>query len=103
MKSINRELSSGTQGLTYRERLELESHKLLIEIESDSYDFQCHAWIMRWNGEQWREVEHIPHGNMETPSGLYYSARGPEGREAQWIKFESDRDTLIQAATEVLL
>lgn len=110
-----RKLANAGQSLYYRERLELRSghsfdgvpvggiHKLRIEICSDSYAFQCYARIERWDGSQWQEVEHVHHGNMETPNSLAYAARGPEGEEAQWQKFEHDRDTLLEAAAEVLL
>jgi hypothetical protein len=111
MRSTTIKLSKGSQSLYYRELLELShpdvahhsAHKLRIEIESNSYDFQCHAWIQRWDGSQWHELEHIHHGNMGTPAKLYYKC-GKERDVAPTMReyFESDRDELIEAATAIL-
>lgn len=106
IKTLNREVSAQRSDLTYTELLELAGlHKLRIRIRSNFYMFQCHAIVERWNGEAWHEVYQIDPGAMQTPAGLSTLHTHPSQgvRADQTPAFQPDRETLISAASSVLV
>lgn len=93
------------QDVTYVELLQFEQahrsavQKIRIQLRSDSYRDQCHAWLERWDGAQWQEVVSLDAYAMETPEGLIYKRLGDS---ALLASFGADRDTLLAMAREVL-
>jgi hypothetical protein len=70
-------LHRGHQAIVYTRLLDTttkdkKKHKLKIDIESDTYLFQSHARIHRWNGEEWKQITHIPFSLMKTKNGLIH-------------------------------
>ena len=93
-------VNKGRQDVTYKELIEVKPHtaihKLRISIKSDSYNFQSHAYIDRWNDAEWKRVESIHYSNMQTPHGLVYQ---------QYVgnsMFKADRDALLAKALKII-
>lgn len=96
--TIRSEIAEGRQGRTYIEILRLGSFVCEINIESDSYRFQCHALGKVWSEQdrRWNVVATIPYSLMATPEGLY--VRGLVSAS----DFKADRDSLVTRLIEVL-
>jgi hypothetical protein len=109
MKQLSLSIAKNRQSIDYKEILSFNERKLRVSMKSDSYDFQCYARIDLWNGEKWHEVEHIPYGEMRTPEKLIHlSDNQPSGLSPQQLLsnnrefFSNDRQTLLNAAKEIL-
>jgi hypothetical protein len=102
-KPISQEIHKGKQDVRFTEVLVFNrddptggaEHKLKVSILSDSYDFQCHARVSRWDGSQWQLVHQIR--NMATRDKLAYCQSYSEK------DFTKDRDELLRVAGELLL
>jgi hypothetical protein len=56
METVSKTITTGKQSVYYEEIIKLGiGVKLKIFINSDSYDFQCMAFISRWNGKEWKQ------------------------------------------------
>ena len=75
----------------------VKTHTLKINRKRDSYNFQSHAIIDRWNGEEWKRLASIPYDNMSKDC---YSERGP--RNSPNKSEVSDRNTLLEHAATIL-
>ncbi len=77
---IRKSINTGTQSLSYEELYRENGHTLKIDIKSDSYRFQCHAYIWEWSdatdnrGPAWTIVDTIHFSNMKTPKGLQHQS-----------------------------
>ncbi len=99
VKTIDTQLSKGQQDYIYTEILSWNSHKLRVSIKSDSYEFQSHAKIARWDGDKWHNVYSIPYSQMSTKHGVYYQ---DHVRKITVDDFQDDRDKLIIMAKEIV-
>ena len=110
---IKREIAKSSQNVNYQEILRVgvkdgdlwQSHsKIRISIRSNAYRFQCHARISLWTGEEWKRIDHIDPGAMETQDGMYASWRDmkPYDEDAKAGLFKKDRDALLRVALEVI-
>lgn len=72
--------------------------KLRVDIERDSYSFQSHARIEKWDGHKWNPLAHIDYPLMQTEEGLHV---GP--RAVTPSMFAKDRDRLISMAKAIIL
>lgn len=94
------------QDVTYVELLQFEqSHssavqKIRIQLRSDSYREQCHAYLERWDGAKWQEVVALDSYAMQTADKLVHKHRGDDA--ALRAEFTADLDTLLAMAREVL-
>lgn len=117
MKSIITTISKGRQSLDYKEVLSFkrtrnkiaQEHRLQVRIKSDSYDFQSHAVIERWNGDEWKQVHSIHYAQMQTiPKLIHVGCNQPSNLSQSVIKnnnmrhFQKDRDELVRIAKEIL-
>lgn len=102
------EMTKSRQGVNYLKVIKHASgHKLRIKIYSDSYRFQCYAFIEVFHPEKlaWNEVARIPYASMKTPEGLCYE---PCIRTCASIPltfqthFNVDADSLIKMAKDIL-
>lgn len=96
--TVRCEIAEGRHGRTYIEILRLGDFVCEINIESDSYRFQCHALGKVWSAQdrRWNVVATIPYSLMATPEGLY--VRG----FVSVSDFKVDRDSLVTRLIEVL-
>jgi len=102
------EMTKSRQGVHYLKVLKHASgHKLRIKIYSDSFRFQCYAFIEVFHPEKlaWNEVARIPSAVMSTPAELVYepaiySAKTiPLGVERY---FKMDAEKLVKMAKDIL-
>jgi hypothetical protein len=96
LKPIKVEVAKSGQNVNYCEVLDFGKRRIRIHIRSNSYQDQCHAKVEVWNDE-WKFVDSIDPGVMQTPKGLY-SAREKPVRDP----FLADRDELLRVAQAVL-
>lgn len=98
IRTIRSEIATGTQSLIYRETLTVDLLICLIEIESDSYRFQCFAKATVWDqtDRRWHDVTDIHFSLMKTQEGLVYR----KGAGAD--DFALDRDELLKRLVEIL-
>lgn len=75
------------------------THKVRLNVRSNSYKFQCNAVAYVWHPTElkWNVVYSIPHPNMATPEGLVYSSMAD-----LTPNFKSDLDALLAGATAIL-
>ena len=92
---INVQVCPTRQSFHYVELLSLGNHKLRVDIQADTYDFQSHARIERWDGNQWQLVAFLLYPEMKTKYGAIRAAKSDD--------FRLDRDRLINLATAILL
>jgi hypothetical protein len=96
MKKLNIELCKGGQYHMYKETLEYNGDKLMLEIKSDSYASQCYARIRFWSDKKWNLIDSIHFSNMETLTKLVHRDN------VNASHFKRDRDTLIKLAKNIL-
>ena len=96
LKPIKIEVAKSGQNVNYCEVLDFGTRRIRIHIRSNSYQEQCHAKIEVWNDE-WKFVDSIDPGAMQTPKDLYLAREKPN-REP----FQSDRNELFRVAQAVL-
>ena len=99
MKTLSKNISSGSQELIYKEILEHNGQKLRVFIESDSYLSQCRAKVDLWDGKKWNNIDYIHYGNMKTEAKLYYENIH---RLVSDSVFKQDRDTLLKSAVDLI-
>lgn len=75
MQFIQNDTSKGKQSVHRLLVLKTDDgKKVRIDIKSDSYNFQSHAWADVWNPAtlSWNRVANIHFSDMKTPEGLAY-------------------------------
>jgi hypothetical protein len=98
MKTLNKEIGSGGQSVTYKETLEHNGKKLRISIKSDSYRAQCYARVLLFDGDKWNQIDSIHYSRMVTEAKLIYRPNVlPNDSD-----FKADRDRLVKLAKDVL-
>jgi hypothetical protein len=100
VRTIDRQVTHGSQDLTYVEVLMLRDHRLRVEIRSDAYEDQSYARIKRWDGNQWQFLHDLGRGVRKTPAKMHY--KDPAIHGSQEAVFLKDRDTLVKLAGEIL-
>ena len=105
MKLIKEEYSIGTQSIRLKEILESkDGHKILIEILSDSYDFQSYARLSAFNknDQKWNIIDTIAYSKMQTPPKLAYSPELKNNADNLKEYFQKDLSQLISNAELIL-
>lgn len=97
MKTISKQCNKVEQDVFFQEVLKVRGQTIKVKIRSNPYDFQSHARVYRWDGNQWQLVHNILPTNMKTPHGL--SNGHHDDMEAD---FKADRDELLRVAKEIL-
>jgi len=70
--------------------------KLRVKIERNAMDFQSNAWVLRWNGEEWKSVVWAPITELECSEVSYVDKDvGPH-------RFTNDAINLLTEAVEIL-
>lgn len=100
-KTLDIEISKGTQSIIYTEILDIVGHKAKVEIKSDSYKSQCYAHMSIWDPtlSKWNELVRIHYGSMQTEEGLCYM---PAYKPVGGGNFAADRNMLIKKALLIL-
>lgn len=98
MDILKSEVGRARSNVDYTEVMKWNEHKLRVRIRRNSYDFQSHALIERWNGEEWKGVDSIHFSKMQTPE--YLNERDSD--EVLKAHFSKDTSKLISLAMEVL-
>jgi len=72
MKSVEKLISTASQGVRYIEYLDDNGIKIRIDIYSDSYRHQGHCFleVMDKDKLQWNKIAFKPAGGMKTRPGL---------------------------------
>ena len=73
------------------------THKLQIEIKTDSHIAQAHATISRHDGSEWKILARILPQNMATAQDLAYRHQAPQAAD-----FKADATILIKMAELIL-
>ena len=95
-ETIHGSVSKVHDDLVYEEIVQGRNHTLRIEIRSNSFPFQCHAKIERWNGERWEQMLRWSDQQMHTKPSLSYN------KHASQADFEEDRNELLNLALKIL-
>jgi len=98
MKTIDRQISETRDDVHYTEVLDIDGSRFKVAIRSNSYAFQSHAKIVRWNGEEWKNVYSLHHTEMKTPHGLCYAREN----KTSPTQFTDDRNQLIKVAKAIV-
>lgn len=104
MKTLTINIVGLRQGVQYLEVLhelprlpDQHPHPLRIDIVTDSYKFQGHARIERWDGVQWRELHRI------TPEAMQSHVRErPSADKDARMAFAHDRYELLTVGLCIL-
>lgn len=112
MRTLTKTHAFGRQSVSMTELMELNGHKLKLEIKSDAYSFQSHARVSileKAPSVKWNYLHSIPPTAMATPEGLIYqpasqlySRNGGAVPSAIMAKFDNDRNALIEVAKMLL-
>lgn len=95
-KVILEQLYNQDQSWNFIKIVEIQSHKLKIDIRRNAYDNQSHARIERWNGSEWKLVHHKP--IMDCRCAIVsYVEKNVEKR-----LFEIDADGLLNDAMKIV-
>ena len=98
MKILNSTIAKGKQDVILDSIYEHLDHKLRVKIRSESYMFQCLAYIEIFTDNGWKNLHSIHYGIMNTPKGLYYKP----GLEGLLPYFSEDVETLLHCAELIL-
>jgi hypothetical protein len=101
IKVISKTITLGRQSVFYKELMSIGDHKLEIDIESNSYDFQSHARIKVFSATElkWNNLAEIHFGSMKTPFCMYVWTKEKYNQDSN---FTFDRDELIRQAFLIL-
>lgn len=107
MKILKTEYGIGQQSINFKEIRESDDGtKILIEIKSDSYDFQSYARLSAFSPTElkWNQIGSIHYSEMNTPSKLCYSVQMQRKEHPSVLapQFQKDLEQLVQEA-EMLL
>lgn len=106
VKVIEKEYFNGRQSVEFKGIYEYKGHKLKINIDIDSYDFQSSARIYIFNPEElkWNVLQSIHYNRMESAKeGAVFCYRKVDQlnyREKQAI--QKDIDELLKKAKQIL-
>jgi len=97
MQSVNTDRDNAVYSEVLNPLIACKRHRLKVDIRSNSYDFQSHARVKRWDGEQWQLVHSLHHKEMKTRHGMN-SDFNPAGSN----EFAEDRNELIRVAKAII-
>lgn len=92
------------QNVTWLEHLSFHGRKVRIEIRSNAYSFQSHAWLDVLEAEpmKWHRIAFLPAAAMDTPEGLCYTPGRETRSEHGWTPcFSADRAALLDLFTDL--
>lgn len=80
--------------------LRFGKHKVRIHVQSNPYNFQCHARSCVWRDADlsWSRVADIPFGEMATPTTLYARQDWDDAS-----RFMEDCKRLLKLTADILL
>lgn len=90
------------QSINHREIYTYKNLRIKLELESDSYDFQCYARAYVLDGLSWNLIYSIPHSEMKTPSKLTYIRNYAIKPSDAEIQFKADVERLKKYIREIL-
>lgn len=96
-KLLYQETATGQQNVTYKAVYLFGGSKLRIDILRDSYAFQSHAKIERFDGDRWQFLESIHYSHMS-------SKRDQDKTRTSWeiADHQRDIDRLLAFAALIL-
>ena len=93
--TISESFTKRRQSLVYARTLNANGAKFRISVKRDSYDFQSHGKIDRWDGDKWHRVHAVPYPDLAC---LEVS---PYDRSPDRTPFEEDAAALYRVAMAV--
>ena len=98
MERISRDVTRGRQSLLYLATYRVGVHVLRVRRIRNAYDFQSFALILRWVGDEWRELASIPYREMATCDDDSYASRAPRPNRSEL----RDEAELLRRAAAIL-
>jgi hypothetical protein len=99
---IDKSISTDSQDVRYYEIISIDGKKLKMEIRSNSFKHQCHAYVYSLedtgSGIKWNIVHSIAATVMKTPEKLCYKS----GVTDYENYFTADRNDLVRVASALL-
>jgi hypothetical protein len=106
MKTIDRKYFNGRQSVEFEGIYEYKGHKLKIQIDIDSYDFQSGAKISVFNPQKlkWNYLQSIHYSRMESvkDEAVFYQRRVADLRFSEKQAIQKDIDELLKKAKQIL-
>lgn len=95
-KLISEQLYNQNQSWYFIKIIEIQSHKIKVDIRRNAYDNQSHATIERWNGSEWKLVYQKPIMDCKCKVVSYVE------KNVEKTLFEADANELIDTAIKIL-
>lgn len=106
MKTIDRKYFNGRQSVEFEGIYEYKGHKLKIQIDIDSYDFQSGAKISVFDPQKlkWNHLQSIHYSRMESVKDevVFYQRRVADLRFFEKQAIQKDIDELLKKAKQIL-
>jgi len=106
VKVIEREYFNGRQSVEFKGIYEYKGHKLKINIDIDSYDFQSSARISIFNPQklEWNYLQSIHYSRMESvkDEAVFYQRKVADLRFSEKQAIQKDIDELLKKAKQIL-
>ncbi len=106
MKTIEKEYFNGRQSVEFKGIYEYKGHKLKINIDIDSYDFQSSAKISVFDPQKmkWNYLQSIHYSRMASvkDEAVFYQRRVDELRFFEKQAIQKDIDELLKKAKQIL-
>ncbi len=106
VKVIEKEYFNGRQSVEFKGIYEYKGHKLKINIDIDSYDFQSSARISIFNPQklEWNYLQSIHYSRMASvkDEAVFYQRRVDDLRFSERQAIQKDIDELLNKAKQIL-
>ena len=106
VKVIEEEYFNGRQSVEFKGIYEYKGHKLQINIDIDSYDFQSSARIRIFNPQnlEWKYLQYIHYSRMESvkDNAVFYQRKVEDLRFSEKQAIQKDIDELLKKAKQIL-
>lgn len=97
-------VAADRQDVTWLEHASFRGQKVRIEIRSNAYKSQCHAWldVLEPAPMQWNRICWLPAASMITEEGLAYLPGATSRKPAEWgSRFAEDRAALLDLFSDL--
>jgi len=106
MKTIEKEYFNGRQSVEFKGIYEYKGHKLKINIDIDSYDFQSSARIYIFHPQElkWNVLQSIHYNRMESAKdgAVFYQRKVDKLKESEKRAIQEDINELLRKAKKIL-
>ena len=106
VKVIDRQYFNGRQSVEFEGIYEYKGHKLKIQIDIDSYDFQSSATLKVFDTKemQWNYLVKVHYSQMESvkDEAVFYQRRVNDLRYSEKQAIQKDINELLRKAKQIL-